>query len=119
MLRSVRVAAAQGGCYLATGAWPIISYRSFEMVTGRKREPWLVKMVGLLAAAIGISLCRSVMNGTADRQRTLGISSALAFGIVDVWYTIRGRIRPIYLADAVVEAAIIASWIASSAAEPD
>jgi hypothetical protein len=114
---AARVAIAQGAYYTAAGAWPIVSYRSFELVTGPKREPWLVKMVGLLAAAIGASLCSSVVNGSADRQRTLGISSALAFAIVDVWYAVRGRIRPIYLADAGVEAGIIAAWVVSAARE--
>ncbi|MBV8580277.1 MAG: hypothetical protein JOZ86_06540, partial [Candidatus Eremiobacteraeota bacterium] len=36
--------------YLATGLWPLLDMRSFELVTGRKTDRWLVKMVGALAA---------------------------------------------------------------------
>ncbi len=33
--------------YVATGIWPVLSRRSFEAVTGPKREDWLVKTFGV------------------------------------------------------------------------
>ncbi len=47
-------ASLQGIYYVATGLWPILNMRSFEMVTGPKRDKWLVKTVGALITAIGI-----------------------------------------------------------------
>ena len=46
----------QGIYYVATGLWPILNMRSFEMVTGPKRDKWLVKTVGALITAIGSTL---------------------------------------------------------------
>ena len=39
-------ALTQGVFYLATGLWPIVHLPSFERVTGRKKEKWLVKAMG-------------------------------------------------------------------------
>jgi hypothetical protein len=52
------LAMGQGTYYLATGLWPLASMRSFEAVTGRKRDRWLVRTVGLLAVAFGSLLLR-------------------------------------------------------------
>lgn len=38
----------QGLFYLTSGIWPLIDMPSFEAVTGRKTDKWLVKTVGLL-----------------------------------------------------------------------
>ncbi len=101
----------QSAYYLVGGVWPLVWYRSFEWVTGRKREPWLVKTVALLMIAIGVTL-RSSPHGDDPSSRRLGIGSALAFAWVDLWYGgIRRRISAIYLLDAVVEAALIALWV--------
>ncbi len=40
-LRPHAVALAQAVLYVATGVWPLVHMRSFEAVTGRKRERWL------------------------------------------------------------------------------
>ena len=82
--------------------------RTFEAVTGPKTDRWLVRMVGLLAASIGVSLLqaakRTELSGEA---RTLAATSALAFATIDTVYSLRGRISKIYLADAVVEALLL------------
>jgi hypothetical protein len=106
-----RAAAWQGRYFVATGAWPLFHLRSFEAVTGPKPEGWLVKMVGLLAAAIGGSLLMGVRRGKISPElRWLGLSSAAAFAAVDTWYAGRRRIAPVYLLDAVVEAAFMVAW---------
>src|SRR5579864_1193215 len=71
---------AQGAYYVATGLTPLISRKAFERATGRKRDWWLVQMVGLLAVTVGSSLlvgacARSV---TAE-TRALAILSAVSF----------------------------------------
>lgn len=31
--------AVQAAYYIVSGAWPLVAYRSFELVSGPKREP--------------------------------------------------------------------------------
>lgn len=101
----------QAAYYAVSGAWPLLSYRSFELVTGRKREPWLVKTVGLLLGVVAVAVAADP-RGTSAVTRRVGIGSALALGAVDVWYAgVRRRISPIYLADALVEAMFIGLWL--------
>ena len=111
-----RLALIQGLYFVATGVWPLVHYRSFEAVTGPKVDTWLVKTVGALAAAIGVSLIAgSRREGPSPETRVLGAASALAFGAVDVWYSLSGRISPVYLADAAVEAGFGAAWLLGEA----
>ncbi len=106
------LAAAQGTVYVTTGLWPIASMRTFEAVTGPKRDHWLVKTVGLLAAVIGSVLLSGARR--PDRQTALlGASSAAAFATVDVVYVARGRISRVYLLDALLELAFVAGWLAA------
>ncbi|MDB5038337.1 MAG: hypothetical protein JWQ35_1865, partial [Bacteriovoracaceae bacterium] len=49
-----KVALAQGFYYFLTGIWPIISIKSFEKITGRKTDKWLVKTFGLILALEGL-----------------------------------------------------------------
>jgi len=51
-----RLLMTQGAYYTATGIWPWISLKTFELVTGPKVDDWLVHTVGALAAAIGATL---------------------------------------------------------------
>jgi hypothetical protein len=106
----------QAAYYLLTGLWPWVHLASFEAVTGPKTDDWLVRTVGLLAAAIGLSLA------IASRQRdvtpaTLALAgaSAVAFASIDVGYVLVGRISPVYLADALVEVVLLmlllAGWM--------
>jgi hypothetical protein len=99
----------QAGYYGITGVWPIASIRSFERVTGPKREHWLVRTVGALVCAIAASLAvgaRSADPGPATE--VLAGGSALALGTIDVVYVARGRISPVYLADAAAQGALLA-----------
>lgn len=101
----------QAAYYALSGVWPVVSYRTFEALTGRKREPWLVKTVGVLLAVIAASLAADPRGQHASTRR-LGIGSAAALGLIDVWYAaVRRRISLVYLADAAAEAAIVAAWL--------
>lgn len=112
-----RVLAAQGAYYLATGVAPFASRRAFEAVTGPKREWWLVQTVGGLVGVLGAG-----MLSAASRRRVtpevagIAAGSALVLAAIDTWYVARGRIAPVYLADAVVEVGLVA---ALAAAQPD
>ena len=98
----------QGGYFVATGLWPIVHFPSFEAVTGPKVDDWLVRMVGLLAASIGATLLVAARRKSPSAEAfVLAVTSALSFAAIDVWYAARGRISPIYLADAVIEIALV------------
>ena len=85
--------------------------RSFEAVTGPKVDKWLVRTVGVLVGIVG-----GVLVSAASRKRVtgevaaLGAATAAGLGAIDAIYASKRRIAPIYLADAALEAAIVASW---------
>ena len=117
--RLARLALLQGGFDVVTGLWPIFHLRSFEAVTGPKLEGWLVKTVGSLITAIGGTL---MLAGSRRRVtpevRLLAVGSAAALAAVDVLYTSRKRISPIYLLDAATELGLIAGWAWASTRLP-
>lgn len=105
------VAGLQAAYYAGSGAMPLLAYRLFERITGRKREPWLVKTVGLITVAIAWVLA-SDPAGRHRQTRRLGVSAALAYGAIDIWYAaVRRRISPVYLLDAVVEVGLVIAWL--------
>jgi len=107
---------AQGLYFVASGLWPIVSPRTFQKVTGRNREMWLVKTVGVLVTGVGVVLLGGRRRPSPEIRR-LGALTALGLGAIDTIYTARGTFRPIYLADAVLEAAFALGWLRRS--DPD
>jgi hypothetical protein len=105
-----RVLAFQSGYYGLTGIWPILHMPSFEAVTGPKIDDWLVHMVGLLAAVIGVVLGSATVRNRVRSPDVvlLAVTSAAAFAAIDLWYGLSGRISPIYLADAGLQICLIA-----------
>jgi hypothetical protein len=104
--------AIQGPIYIASGLWPILHLRSFEKVTGPKFDGWLVKTVGGLLAVTGASLIAGgVRQRPARAVRVLGIGTAAVLGLIDVVFASRGRISRVYLADAALQAGIVAAWL--------
>jgi energy-converting hydrogenase Eha subunit E len=106
---------AQAVYYLVTGAWPWLSMDTFDAITGPKIDDWLVRMVGLLAAAVGLALLVAAWK----RERTaailvLAVGAGAAFAIVDIAYAGAGRISPVYFGDAAVEVALIALLVVNS-----
>jgi hypothetical protein len=112
-----RVAAAQAAYFVATGAAPFASRRAFEAVTGRKRDWWLVEAVGGLVTAVGAALAAAAARDRVTAElAVVGAGSAGTLAAVDVVHVASGRIRPVYLADAAVEAALLAGWAAAGVA---
>ncbi|MDQ3407569.1 MAG: hypothetical protein M3472_05360 [Chloroflexota bacterium] len=117
MARGLDPIRVQGLYYVATGIWPVLHLRSFLFVTGPKHDTWLVKTFGLLVAAIGTTLVAHDPEG-ADRSAVrLAVASALALTACEIVFVERGRISPIYLADAAVELAFAASIVGRSRRE--
>jgi hypothetical protein len=109
-MRAARVlAGAQAGYYVATGVWPLVHRRSFERVTGPKRDFWLVRLVGALAAIAGVTMAIAVARGHRTREaQALAAGSAVAFGAADVWAA-RNQSR-MYLADLAPQALLTPAW---------
>ncbi|HXH22421.1 MAG TPA: hypothetical protein VNN10_10345 [Dehalococcoidia bacterium] len=102
---------AQACYYLATGLWPILDRRTFEAITGPKREFWLVRTVGALATAIGAVLALAgARRRPSAEAHALAITSAVAFAAVDLNYVLRRRISPVYLIDALLESLLLLAW---------
>jgi hypothetical protein len=106
-----RVLQGQSAYYVITGLWPVVHMSSFEAITGPKVDDWLVRMVGLLAAAIGAALGVAARRGRGHEVEVLVLAagSALAFTAIDLRYALAGQISPIYLADALVEVGLLAA----------
>ncbi|MFO0851378.1 MAG: hypothetical protein U0871_22895 [Gemmataceae bacterium] len=111
----------QGVYYLVTGVWPLVSIETFQAVTGpktdhlatgREADHWLVNTVGVLVTAVAVGL---LVAGWRRRPTpevvALGLAAAVALAGIDVVYVARGVIPPVYLADAAVEAVLIAGWV--------
>jgi hypothetical protein len=107
-----RLAAGHGFYYTTTGIWPLLSIESFQFITGRKRDLWLVRTAGLLIASIGSALMLAGYRGKVSSEvRLLAVTSALSLAGIDVVYVARRQIGPVYLADAAGELALVAVWL--------
>jgi hypothetical protein len=86
--------------------------KSFEMVTGPKRDKWLVNTVGVLVIGSAIIFLLSSRKVNPPEEIIyLAILNAAALAMIDVYYVVKKVIRPVYLADAVVEIGIIAAYL--------
>ncbi len=107
----------QGLYYVATGIWPVLHLRSFMLLTGPKQDTWLVKTFGVLVAAIGTTLVAHQSAATDRSAARVAVASALALSACEIVFVARGRVRPIYLADAALELALAASIVGRSRPE--
>jgi len=107
--------AAQGLYYLLAGIWPLVSMSTFEAVSGPKTDHWLVRMVGLLAAVIGVTLLLGIrLSAPRSEVIALALLSATSFAAIDLVYGLSGRISSVYLADAAIEILLILGVIGSA-----
>ena len=107
------VLSAQGLYYGLTGSWPLVHMASFERITGPKHDDWLVQTVGALTIAIAATLLVGAARPRPARETiVLAGTSALAFGLVDVVFFAKGILSPLYLADAALQAILVAALAA-------
>ncbi|WP_394846788.1 hypothetical protein LZC95_04900 [Pendulispora brunnea] len=105
------VAAVQSAVFVGTGIWPIVSPRSFQSVTGPKRDMWLAQTIGLLIASVGATLGVGARRRIRSEVAMLGASSAAALAICDVAFVAKRRISRVYLLDALLETGFVAGWL--------
>jgi hypothetical protein len=105
------VVVAQAFYYVVTGLWPLVSYATFEAVTGPKTDRWLVHTIGLLLVAIGAALFAGARR-TAPGVETLVLAAccASAFIAIEVFYVLNGVIAPVYLGDAIVQLCMLLAY---------
>jgi hypothetical protein len=116
MTNQQRLAMTQGVYFLGTGIWPLVHMPSFEAVTGPKVDKWLVRTVGVLVGVIGaVLVSAAARNKVTAEVAALAVGSAAGLGAIDTVYASKGRIAPIYLADAALEAALVTGWGAAGA----
>ena len=109
-MRPARVlAGAHAAYYVATGVWPMVHRRSFEAVTGPKRDFWLVRIVGALVAVSGATLAIAVARGRRTPEaQALAAGSAVVFSVADVWAG-RNQSRA-YFADVPAQVLLTPAW---------
>lgn len=113
-LRLVRLGGAV--YYVVTGIWPLLHMPSFELVTGRKRDRWLVQTVGALVAVIGAAQLSALRRRPPPELRGLSAGVALALATVELFHWRRGTISLAYALDALGELLLAAAWAAGEPA---
>jgi hypothetical protein len=111
----------QGLYYLLTGLWPLVSMRTFEMVTGvktdnlptgREADHWLVITVGVLVTVVAVTLLTAAWRRAMHMElAVLAVACALGLTAIDVIYVARHVIPPVYLLDAAIEVPLIGGWL--------
>lgn len=99
--------------FVIGGIWAVVGRVSFEAITGKKRDYWLVRTVGGLLAIVGavIGVAGSSRRLTPDLA-WLAVGSSAVLVAVDVVYTAKNRIRKVYLLDGVANSILIGAWVA-------
>lgn len=107
-----RVWLAHALYFVVGGLWSVAARRSFEAITGPKTDYWLVRTVGGLLTAIGAVIgLAGVRRRLTPEMRWLAISTSGVLAAIDVVYTAAGRVRPVYLLDALANAILIGGWL--------
>jgi hypothetical protein len=105
-----KLAGIHAAYLIATGVWPAVHRRSFEALTGPKQDFWLVRTVGGLAAACGLTLATAAIRGRRSPElQTLACAQAIVFVAADI-YASANQSR-LYLADVGVQAACVLAWL--------
>jgi hypothetical protein len=99
---------AEGGYFVATGAWANLHRGSFERIAGPKQDYWLVRVVGLLVLIVGTLLAKTATKSRPQGDLVvLGAATAIALGAVEAYFAVWRRISSVYLLDAVVEGVLV------------
>jgi hypothetical protein len=103
---------AQGFFCLVLGLWPVVSFQSFQSVTGQKPDHWLLSLAGMLLAGIGSSmLIAAIRRDIAFEVFAIGLVTALSLACTDIVFVIERSIPAVYLLDAVAESLFVTLWV--------
>lgn len=103
---------------LATGLWPVLHRDSFEAVTGKNVDFWLVQSTGLLIAVSGLALTVSGRHGAPSREtKIIGMGTAASLAVIDPVYTWRRRISRVYALDCALQLSLALVWALTPSAK--
>jgi hypothetical protein len=106
------LAGVHAAYFVSSGLWPLLHRPSFERVTGKKQDFWLVRTVGGLAAASGLSMGLAAWRGSRQPETVaLALASGLVFALADL-RAARTESR-LYLADSLLQIGFAPAWLAS------
>jgi hypothetical protein len=79
--------------------------RSFIWVTGPKVDYWLVRCLALMIISSGIIFALPIISAAPPSQEVLLLAMLNAFSLlmIDVYYSLKGRISKIYLGDGLLQ----------------
>ncbi len=107
-----QVALVQGCYFLLTGIWPLLHIGSFQKVTGRKTDLWLVRTVGILVLVVGVGLIvAGIRQRFAPELIRIAMAGAAGLMTIDLVYAFKRVISLVYLLDAAVEVGLFVWWI--------
>ncbi len=110
-MKPLTLSRTHGMFNLVNGLWPLLHMRSFEAVFGPKVDRWLVRTVAGLLLANGLMQVRAGADpASISHARMTGIGTAATLAAIDLAYAPSGRIRRVYLLDAVAEITWIVLW---------
>ena len=106
------VALLQGSYFIVTGMWSLVHIESFQWVTGRKTDFWLVNTAGILLTVIGSGL---LLAATRDKVTPplmlIGAASAAGLIAIELVYVLQRVISRVYLLDSLIEAGFLCCWL--------
>lgn len=98
---------------VAGGLWPLLHMESFEIVTGPKRDEWLVRTVGAILLFVGLLLLHdAIIRRRIDRTLRLvagGVAGVL--GTVALVSSLTGIISVVYLFDGLAHCGFFSAWL--------
>lgn len=110
-MKPLTLSRAHGLFNVVNGLWPLLHMRSFEAVFGPKVDRWLVRTVAGLLLSNGLAQVRAETDPVSiSHAKRTGIGTAATLAAIDLAYAPAGRIRRIYLLDAVAEITWILLW---------
>jgi hypothetical protein len=94
------------------GLWPLVSFSSYQKLTGHTDDLGLAEVVGVLLLVIGGTLCLAAYRKQGSPEVLfLAFGSAGGMLLINIHLVSRG-LPAIYAVDAVIEVGLVLFWIA-------
>ena len=100
--------------FIVGGLWSVVGIRSFQKVSGPKTDLWLVRTVGGLIVVVGgVIAWAGVRRRITPELIGMAVGSSAVLAVIDVVYTLKGRISRVYLLDACANSVLVVAWLAA------
>jgi hypothetical protein len=113
-MRSFRIILAiQTIYYCTTALWALVDIQSFIMITGPKTDIWLVKTVTVLLLAVTLCFITQLMSPGPGSWAVmvLAMCCCLSLAGIDIYYSLKDVIQPVYLIDSIVQLFLLVCWV--------